>query len=606
MRVEGSVSVRATAAGDELPSPSANFPASAFGGGVSYSSPSAPASVVVEARAETVVGGAPGPKARAAAATAAGAAAAAREVSSEAAVGAVDAFLGAALLPGGILDRSENSMSEPERRHWMRVAALRAAAAADEAAEAAVAAATGAGGAASEEEEPPSAGRPLRLRSAFEAPFEARTEHFVFPQEDPRSWDSILGSAIERATRAPGPESKGREEALAAFLALAEDVEAEALAPSSSSSYSSSSPTVSPPDMRGLGLGLGAALVAAAAADAAAFSSRTSMPSEDLSSSSSNSLDKTLLSLLQLSTKKAPPDSLERPARWFSAACSSAAAGGAPRARGVRKAFSDLAERNASREARERRATARASEREAAERAAVAEAYFPSREETARAAAAERAAAVPYPERIAANSSLAETLLDRGASRTTAGERTRARSLLEECVLLKEAWSSRRKVRGTEALSYSPSPSPPGSLASSSSGLHPSPAPELLRLAEFLEKGTCDAEAAGLVRSRWVSCLRLVADRLVSVNKNDFRAAAMLLASAADAAEGSAPGAAEEAREHARKILIENGSALAFVGNPGPELSRRVSAAFSEPVGGLVSTTTRPRDLWDAGGLPRW
>lgn len=324
------------------------------------------------------------------------------------------------------------------------------------------------------------------------------------------------------------------------------------------------------------------------------------MPSEELSPSSPDPLDEVLLSLLQLSTQGAPPDSLERPARWFSAACSSEAAGGAPRARGVIGTFSDLAERNASRGARERRAAARAREREAAERAAVAEAYFPSREETARAAAAERAAAVPYPERIAANSSLAETLLARGA-RSTAGERARARGLLEECVLLKEAWSSRKRFLGAEkAFSYSPSSASP-------SALHPSPAPELLRLAEFLERRTGDAEAARLVRSRWLSCLRLVADRIVLVNRNDFRAAAMLLASAADAAEASAPGAAEEAREHAREILLENGSgASAFVGSPGPELSRRVSEAFLEPVGGLVSTTTCPRDLWDAGGLPRW
>ena len=207
--------------------------------------------------------------------------------------------------------------------------------------------------------------------------------------------------------------------------------------------------------------------------------------------------------------------------------------------------------------------------------------------------------------RIAASSSLAETLLARG-SRSSPGERARARALLEECVALKEAWSSRQEVRGKRSFSYS----------SRSPMLHPSPAPELLRLAELLEKTGGDAEAAAAVREKWLSCLRLVADRIVSLNKNDFRAAAMLLASAADAAEGSAPAAAEEARERAReKILQMQGglsgtsglSGSAFVlGSPGPELSRRVSAAFSEPVGGLVSGSACPRDLWDAGGLPRW
>ena len=616
VRVEGSVRVRPAEAGDELPSSTANFPTSASLSSLSSTS-AASAAVVVEARAETVVGGAPRPRLKAAA-TAAGAAAAAREVCPLAAVDAVDAFLGAATLPGGILDRTENSMSEPERRHWMRVAALRAAAAADVAGAAAVAAATTGGGggataAASESEgggerEPPPG--LLRLRSAVDSPFEARTEHFVFPRGDPRSWDSLLGGAVERAVSkgagVEGEESESEDGALAALAALAKDVEAEALAPASSSSYSSSSSSSSsilpPPDMRGLGLG--AALVAAAAADAAAFASRTSMPSEDLSASPSD-LDGALLSLLRLSTREAPPDSLDRPARWFAAACASEAAGGLQRARGVAGAFSALAERNASREARERRAAARAREREAAERAAVAEAYFPSREETARAAAAERAAAVPIPERIAASSSLAETLLARG-SRSSPGERARARALLEECVALKEAWSSRQEVRGKRSFSYS----------SRSPMLHPSPAPELLRLAELLEKTGGDAEAAAAVREKWLSCLRLVADRIVSLNKNDFRAAAMLLASAADAAEGSAPAAAEEARERAReKILQMQGglsgtsglSGSAFVlGSPGPELSRRVSAAFSEPVGGLVSGSACPRDLWDAGGLPRW
>jgi len=598
------VRVRPAEAGDELGPSTANFPTSAFGGGgiSSSTTASSSASVVVEARAETVVGGAPRPRLKAAA-TPAGAAAAAKEVSAAAAVEAVDAFLGAATLPGGVLDRSENaSMSEPERRHWMRVAALRAAAAADEAGEAAVsaaaAAAGGVGGATSEDDS-------FRLRSAFESPFEARTEHFLFLRDDPRGWDSLLAAAIEKATKAEDEEEEA--EALAALTALAKDVEAEALAPSSFSSSSSSSSTVTPPDMRGLGLG--AALVAAAAADAAAFASRTSMPSEQLSSSSSSSpsspllLDKALLSLLRLSTKDAPPDSLERPARWFSSACSSAAAGGFQRSRGVNRAFSDLAERNASARARERRATARAREREAAERAAVAEAYFPSKEETARASAAERAAAVPYPECIAANSSLAETLLARG-SRSTPGERARARALLEECVLLKDAWSSRRKFLGTEAFSYS---------LSDAACSHPSPAPELLRLAEFLERtGEEDdgaAAAAAVVRAHWLSCLSLVAARLSSLNPNDFRTAAMLLASAADAAEGSNPSAAAAARERARETLKSSSSsaaASAFLGSPGPELARRVSAAFTEPVGGMVSGSTCPRDLWDAGGLPRW
>lgn len=239
----------------------------------------------------------------------------------------------------------------------------------------------------------------------------------------------------------------------------------------------------------------------------------------------------------------------------------------------------------------------------------MAEAYFPSKEETARASAAERAAAVPLPERIAANSSLAETLLARG-SRSTPGERARARALLEECVLLKEAWSSRRKFAGgtEEAFSYSSS--------SGAACLHPSPAPELLRLAELLERTTAgeeDEAAAAVVRARWLSCLSLVAARLVALNPNDSRAAAMLLASAADAAEGSNPAAAAEARERARGILMENGpsgspspSVVAVVGSPGPELARRVSAAFTEPVGGMVSGSTCPRDLWDAGGLPRW
>ena len=518
-------------------------------------------------------------------------------------------------------------MSEPERRHWMRVAALRAAAAADEAGAAAVAAATGGEGGGEGGREPT---EPLRLRSAFDASFEARTEHFVFPRDDPRSWDSLLGSAIEKATapRAGAAGRGGGDAPLAALAALAEDVEAEALAPSSGSSYSSPSPsTIAAPDMRGLGLG--AALVAAAAADAAAFASRTSMPSEQLSATSSSSsssspsnLDGVLLALLELSTRRAPPDSLERPARWFSAACSSAAAGGLQRARGVSRAFSDLAERNASRGARERRATARARERQAAERAAAADAYFPSREETARRSAAERAAAVPLPERIAASSSLAETLLARG-SRSSAGERARARALLEECVLLKEAWSSAERFSSSSSSSSSSAPSsssssspPPFPSSSSSLGLpvvHPSPAPELLRLAELLERSGAEegAGAAGAVWERWLSCLRLVAERIVSVDENGFRTAATLLASAADAAEGSSPAAAERARERARELLRRGGpggagSPAPDVGSPGPGLARRVSAAFSEPVGGLVSSSTCPRDLWDAGGLPRW